>query len=378
LWVLYAKAKQYIHFITSLSFKRKEEHDRSKTASVSYNCTSAQCLFYKQNVLILFIYYTISILNGEKMTTVKQVNAAEECDGKCDSCSTSDVCSDQRKQQYEQEQKLKLKLNKIKHKIAIISGKGGVGKSTITANLAIAFAMQEHKNKVGVLDADIHGPCIPKMLGLKGKTLRGGPSGMLLPVIGKFGIKVVSMDFLLPNDEAPVIWRGPLKMRAIQQFLSDVAWGELDYLFIDLPPGTGDESLSVTQLIPEMDGVVIVTMPSEVSQGVVKKAVTFAKQIGVPIIGIVENMSGFICPDCGARVNIFKTGGGKKIADDLSIPLLGSIPIDPNICNDSDNGLAFIAENKTSPATNVFISIVKKIDQFLKNTDTHHHEETKK
>ena len=310
--------------------------------------------------------------------TTKQVNVVEECDGKCGSCSTSDNCSDQRKQQYEQEQKLKLKLSKIKHKIAIISGKGGVGKSTVTANLAMAFAMQGHKDKVGVLDADIHGPCIPKMLGLKGQTLVGGPGGMLFPVTGKLGIKVVSMDFVLPNDEAPVIWRGPLKMRVIQQFLSDVTWGELDYLFVDLPPGTGDESLSVMQLIPDMDGVVIVTMPSEVSQAVVKKAVTFAKQMKVPIIGIVENMSGFVCPDCGAKINIFKSGGGKKIADDSSVPLLGSIPIDPNICNDSDAGLAFIVENKNSPASKVFTEIVKKIDQFLENTDAHHHKEIKK
>jgi len=298
-------------------------------------------------------------------STTKQANVSEECDGKCETCATSDGCNDQRKQQFEQEQKLKLKLSKIKHKIAVISGKGGVGKSTVTANLAMAFALQGHKDKVGVLDADIHGPCIPKMLGLKGQTLIGGPGGLLFPVTGKLGIKVVSMDFLLPNDEAPVIWRGPLKMRVIQQFLSDVTWGDLDYLFIDLPPGTGDEPLSVMQLIPDMDGVVIVTMPSEVSQAVVKKAITFARQIGVPIIGIVENMSGFVCPDCGAKIDIFRTGGGKKVADDLSIPYLGSIPIDPNICSDSDNGLPFIAENKTSPATKAFTEIVQNIKQFL-------------
>ncbi len=281
-------------------------------------------------------------------------------------------------EQYEREQKLKLKLSKIKHKIAVISGKGGVGKSTITANLAMAFAMQGHENKVGVLDADIHGPCIPKMLGLKGQTLIGGPGGLLFPVVGKLGIKVVSMDFLLPNDEAPVIWRGPLKMRAIQQFLTDMMWGELDYLFIDLPPGTGDEPLSVMQLIPDLDGAVIVTMPSEVSQAVVKKAVSFAKQMGVPIIGIVENMSGFVCPDCGAKVNIFRAGGGKKMAESLSVPYLGSIPIDPNICNDSDNGLPFIAENKTSPATEAFKEIVKKIEQFSENTETARFKEIKK
>jgi ATP-binding protein involved in chromosome partitioning len=260
-----------------------------------------------------------------------------------------------------------LKLSRIKHKIAIISGKGGVGKSTVTVNLAMAFAMQGHKDKVGVLDADIHGPCIPKMLGLKGQTLIGGPGGMLFPVTGILGIKVVSMDFLLPNDEAPVIWRGPLKMRVIQQFLSDMMWGELDYLFIDLPPGTGDEPLSVMQLIPDMDGVVIVTMPSEVSQAVVKKAVSFAKQIGVPIIGIVENMSGFICPECGTRINIFKVGGGQKIAEDMSVPFLGSIPIDPEICRDSDNGVPFITENADSPATKAFTEIVKKIEHFLEH-----------
>ncbi len=293
----------------------------------------------------------------------KQMNTVEECDGKCDSCPTSDGCNDQRKKQSEEKQKLKLKLNKIKHQIAIISGKGGVGKSTVTANLAMAFAKQGHK--VGVLDADIHGPCIPKMLGLKGQALIGGPGGMLFPVTGQSGIRVVSMDFLLPNDEAPVIWRGPLKMRAIQQFLSDVTWGDLEYLFIDLPPGTGDESLSVMQLIPDMDGVVIVTIPSDVSQAVVRKAVTFAKQMGVPIIGIVENMSGFVCPDCGAKVNIFGAGGGKKIAEDLSIPYLGSIPIDPNVCRDSDNGVPFVAGNKTSPTTETFADIVRKIEHFI-------------
>jgi ATP-binding protein involved in chromosome partitioning len=304
------------------------------------------------------------------MTNItNQANAREECDGKLDACSSPNGCSDQRKQEHEQEQKLKLKLNKIMHKIAIISGKGGVGKSTVTANLAMAFAMNDHKNKVGVLDADIHGPCIPKMLGLKGKTLVGGPGGVMFPVVGKLGIKVVSMDFLLPSDEAPVIWRGPLKMRVIQQFLSDVVWGDLDFLFVDLPPGTGDEPLSVAQLIPDMDGVVIVTMPSEVSQAVVKKAVTFARQIGVPIIGIVENMSGFLCPECGAKINIFKTGGGQKMAKDLSIPYLGRIPIDPSICNDSDKGLPFIAENKDSAASKSFAEIVKKIEQSLENKE---------
>jgi ATP-binding protein involved in chromosome partitioning len=294
--------------------------------------------------------------------TKQETKTSKECDEDCGTCPTADNCNDQRAQQYKQEQQLKSNLSKIKHKIAIISGKGGVGKSTVTANLAMAFAMQG--NKVGVLDADIHGPCIPKMLGLKGQKLKGSPDGQLLPVTAKLGIKVASVDFLLKNDETPIIWRGPLKMRLIQQFLSDIVWSDLDFLFVDLPPGTGDEPLSVMQLIPDMDGVIIVTMPSEVSESVVKKSVTFAKQVGVPVIGIIENMSGFVCPDCGAKIDVFKTGGGKRIAEEMNIPHLGSIPLDSKICNDSDVGLSFI-ENKTSLATKAFLEIVDKIAQFF-------------
>jgi ATP-binding protein involved in chromosome partitioning len=288
-----------------------------------------------------------------------------ECDGKCDSCSKRSDCTDPRKERWEEQQRLKQKMSKIKHKIAVISGKGGVGKSTVTVNLAMAFAMQGHANRVGILDADIHGPSVPKMLGLRGQRLQALAAGIIFPVTGPLGIKVVSMDFLLPSDDSPVIWRGPLKMRAIQQFLSDITWGELDFLFIDLPPGTGDEPLSIMQLIPDMDGVVIVTIPSEVSQIVVKKAVTFARQLGVPVIGIVENMSGFVCPKCGAEVNIFKTGGGRKIAEDLDIPFLGSIPIDPEICADSDDGKPFIVGHPESPASKAFMDIVKKIERYL-------------
>ena len=261
---------------------------------------------------------------------------------------------------------LKTRMKKIKHKIAVISGKGGVGKSTITANLAMAFAAHGYENRVGVLDADITGPCIPKILGVRDKKLKGGPPG-LFPAIGPFGIKVASMDFLLPSDDSPVIWRGPLKMRAISQFLSDIVWGELEFLFIDLPPGTGDEPLSVMQLIPELDGVVIVTIPSEVSQIVVKKAVTFAKQLNIPVIGVVENMSGFVCPKCGEETDIFKIGGGQKIAEDLFVPFLGNIPIDPEVCRDSDNGNPFIIKHKDSPATKAFMEIVTKIESFLRN-----------
>jgi ATP-binding protein involved in chromosome partitioning len=263
---------------------------------------------------------------------------------------------------------LKTRMKKIKHKIAIISGKGGVGKTLTAVNLAISFALQGHENRVGLLDADLHGPCVPKMLGMEKQKLRVGPVGAF-PALGPLGLKVVSMVFVLEGPEVPVIWRGPLKMRAIQQFLTDIVWGELDFLFIDLPPGTGDEPLSVMKLLPELDGVVIVTIPSEVSQNVVEKAITFSKQLNIPIIGIVENMSGFICPTCSTETQIFKTGGGQRVAEKHSVPFLGRIPIDPRICEASDSGHPFIMENPDSPAAKAFAQIVEKIKKYIQNKE---------
>jgi ATP-binding protein involved in chromosome partitioning len=228
----------------------------------------------------------------------------------------------------------------------------------------MAFATLNRAKKVGILDADITGPSVPKILGVHGQRFPVGPPGVF-PVSGPLGIKVASMDFLLPSDESPVIWRGPLKMGAIRQFLSDILWGELDFLFIDLPPGTGDEPLSIMQLIPEMDGAIIVTQPSEVSEIVVKKAVTFSRQLNVPVIGVIENMSGFTCPKCGETINIFKEGGGQRLAEDLSVPFLGRIPMDPLVCEDSDKGVPFIAEHVDSPAAKAFESIVDKVADFV-------------
>jgi ATP-binding protein involved in chromosome partitioning len=264
----------------------------------------------------------------------------------------------------EKEQKLKRNMSQIKHKIAVISGKGGVGKSTVAANLAMAFSLHGYKERVGILDIDIHGPCVPKLLGVKGKKCQVSPLGAL-PVTGPQGIKVVSMDFLVKNQETPVIWRGPLKMQVIRQFLSDFMWGELDFLFIDAPPGTGDEPLSVMQLIPEMDGTIIVTIPSEVSEDVVRKAVSFSRKMGIPVIGIIENMSGFTCPKCGEKINILGAGGGKRLAEDLNVPFLGQIPIDPKICEEADKGVPFVTGHVESPAAKSFKEIVKKIENFL-------------
>jgi len=246
------------------------------------------------------------------------------------------------REMQELERRIKAQMAKIKHKLAILSGKGGVGKSTIAANLAVGLAQREYK--VGILDADIHGPSIPKILDLESQETTVGLNG-ILPLAGPFETKVFSIEFLLDNKETPVIWRGPLKMRALQQFLADVDWGELDYFIVDLPPGTGDEPLSIMQLIPGISGVVIVTAPSEVSQIVVKKAITFVRTVNVPLIGVIENMSGFVCPNCSSEFNILGAGGGKKISEEMDVRFLGKIPIDPSVCEDSDRGIPFIVEH---------------------------------
>lgn len=266
-----------------------------------------------------------------------------------------------RKQQEESLQLRKDRMAMIKHKIAVISGKGGVGKSTITVNLATAYAMQG--KKVGILDADIHGPSVPRLLGLEGKKAKIGPTGVF-PVEGKLGLKVMSIDFFMA-EQMPTIWRGPLKMRAITQFLTEIVWGELDYLFIDLPPGTGDEPLSIAQLLPDLDGVVIVTMPSVLSSSIVKKAITFAQRLNLNIIGVVENMSGFVCPHCGTKTEIFQSGGGKNIAKEAGVPFLGSIPIDPKVGVDSDKGTPFLLSDKDSPASKAFMEIVENVNQYM-------------
>jgi ATP-binding protein involved in chromosome partitioning len=268
-------------------------------------------------------------------------------------------------QQRQQIEELRVRMSKIKHKIAIISGKGGVGKSTVTVNLAASFA--KSGLKVGILDADIHGPSVPRLLGLTGKQVQVGPPGAF-PVIGPFGIKVMSIDFFMP-EQTPSIWRGPLKMGAIRQFLQEIVWGDLDVLFIDLPPGTGDEPLTIAQYLPEMDGVIVVTMPSELSSAIVKKSITFALRLNLPIIGVVENMSGFICPHCGTKTEIFKSGGGRKIAEEAGIAFLGSIPIDPSVSIEADEGKTFVEDNPDSAAAKAFKEVTQKVDLYLKQRD---------
>lgn len=260
---------------------------------------------------------------------------------------------------------LRERMNGIKRKIAVISGKGGVGKSVVTANLAVALAWRGRPHAVGVLDADLHGPSIPKLLGMYGDLLEADPEG-IRPAEGPLGIRVVSMGFLLPTEDTPAVWRGPIKMKAIRQFLSDVIWGELEYLLIDLPPGTGDEPLSVFQLIPNIDGVIVVTIPSEVSEVIVKKSITFARILKAPIIGLIENMSGLVCPYCGREIRVFPGKAGERIAEELKVPLLGRIPLDPRISEASDEGIPFVVEHRDTPAGKAFMEIVDRIEEILR------------
>ncbi len=252
----------------------------------------------------------------------------------------------------------------VRHKILVMSNKGGVGKSTIAVNLALGLAQKNMR--VGLLDIDIHGPCIPNLLGLEGMPL-AGDGKKIQPVAYSTNLKVVSMGFLLGDKESPVIWRGPLKMKAIQQFLEDVEWGKLDFLIIDSPPGTGDEPLSIAQLIKDIDGVIVVTTPQEIALLDSRKAVNFAKQLKIPVLGIVENMSGFICPHCGKRTDLFKTGGGEKAAKEMNVPFLGKIPFEPEIVTSGDEGKPFVWEQKESEAGKVFSQMV---DQIVKDLNS--------
>ena len=252
-------------------------------------------------------------------------------------------------------------LQKIKHKIVVMSGKGGVGKSTVAVNLAYDLSMRGAN--VGLLDVDLHGPSTLKMLDIEKGQVKGDKNG-IFPAEVNSHLKVMSMGFFLSSEETPVIWRGPVKMGAIRQFLEEVHWGELDYLIIDMPPGTGDEPLSIAQLIPDITGTVIVTTPQDIALLDSKKAVNFAKIIKMPVIGIIENMSGFNCPHCDEYIDIFKTGGGEIAAQELGVPFLGKIPLNQEIVGCCDDGKPFVASDSKLESAESFKEIVAKIEDF--------------
>jgi ATP-binding protein involved in chromosome partitioning len=253
-------------------------------------------------------------------------------------------------------------LQKIKHKIVVLSGKGGVGKSTVSANLAIGLS--EKGYNVGLLDCDLHGPSIPKILGIEDKRPETTEAG-INPVSVHSKLKVMSMAFLLQDKDTPIIWRGPLKMGAIKQFLGEVNWGDLEYLIVDLPPGTGDEPLSIAQLMPDTTETIIVTTPQDVALLSVRKSINFVKKMNIHIVGIIENMSGFICPQCKKSIDIFKTGGGLKASKDFSIPFLGKIPLDPQIVESGDSGKTLMITNEDSTTTKAFMNVIENIERLV-------------
>ncbi len=262
------------------------------------------------------------------------------------------------KHQLEKEPDVTSAMSKIDHKILVMSGKGGVGKSTVATNLAFSLSM--NGAEVGLVDVDIHGPNIPKMLKIENEQLKSDENG-IYPILVPPRLKVMSMGFLLSNKDTPVIWRGPVKMGAIKQFLGQVHWGNLDYLIIDLPPGTGDEPLSIAQLIPDNDGAIIVTTPQDVALLDARKSIGFAKALNMKIVGIIENMSGLKCPHCSNEINLFKVGGGENAAHEMGVQFLGRIPIDPKIVETGDDGKPFVLQYSASESAQAFREIVAKI-----------------
>lgn len=254
--------------------------------------------------------------------------------------------------------RLQESLDRIKHVIIVLSGKGGVGKSTVSSNLTAALSMKGYQ--VGLMDVDITGPNIPKMFGIEDEKL-DVENDKLTPVTVPPSMKIMSMAFLLQSEDTPVLWRGPVKMTAIRQFIEDVEWGDLDYLIVDMPPGTGDEALSIIQLIPKADGMVVVTTPQEVSLLDARKTITFSAQANMPIIGLIENMSGFICPHCGEKTDIFKSGGGEKTAKDLNMQFLGRIPIEPGVAMSGDSGMPVVIDSPDSESAKAFERIANRI-----------------
>lgn len=283
----------------------------------------------------------------------------ENCDMNCESYEQKESCDNpEKKVENNLDEKLKNNMAKIKRKILVLSNKGGVGKSSITINLACSLS--EKGFKVGILDADLHGPSVATMLGFEGKKLQGSSEG-IIPMNVSSNLVAVSMASLIETSDAPLIWRGPLKMMALKQFLGEVEWGNLDYLIIDSPPGTGDEPLSICQLIPELEGGIIVTTPQKVALLDSRKCINFLKNLNIPLLGIIENMSGLKCPHCGKNIDLFKSGGGEKTAEEFKIPFLGKIPIDIDMVNSADEGKPYISQYKSSKTAQVFNKIVELI-----------------
>lgn len=269
------------------------------------------------------------------------------------------------------EAKIRQRLDRISRKIIVMSGKGGVGKTTVTINLANALV--DAGKTVGILDTDLHGPNVAKMLGCESGSLDSADGQNFLPVKVRDGLFVVSLSFALNKSSDPVVWRGPMKIAVIKQFLGDVEWGTLDYLLIDTPPGTGDEQLTVIQAIPEMTGAIIVTTPQDVAVLDARKSVNFSRKLGVAVLGVIENMSALICPDCGKEIPIFGKGGGEKMCAEMDTPFLGNIPLEMHLREYEDIGESTLEKSPNSKSTLALKSIANFLDTSIavssENTD---------
>ena len=251
----------------------------------------------------------------------------------------------------------KVDIPQVKHVVAVASGKGGVGKSTVSVNMAVA--LHQFGARAGLLDADIYGPSIPVLMGINRMP---ESAGQRIQPLENHGVRLMSLGFLIPQGSAPVIWRGPMVSGAIQQFLREVDWGALDYLLVDLPPGTGDAQLTLCQQIP-LSGVVVVMTPQDLAVGIAAKALAMFRQLKVPVLGIVENMASFLCPHCGKETSIFSKGGGARAAEQLGVPFLGSIPLDAAVCETGDAGLPILVRDSAAPIA----EIVRKITANMAN-----------
>lgn len=254
---------------------------------------------------------------------------------------------------------IKERLNLIKNKILVMSGKGGVGKSSVAAHLAVGLARRGYQ--IGLMDVDLHGPSIPRMLGLKGSLRPGMQGGKMMPVQYLENMGVMSIEVIMDDKDSATIWRGPLKSNIIRQFISDIEWMDLDFLIIDSPPGTGDEPLTVAHTVPDAKAV-IVTTPQEISLADVRKSIRFCRQVNMEILGIVENMSGLICPKCKKEIDLFNRHGGELTAEREGLNLLGTLPIEPEVVNSGDMGTMSIFQDEELPFTKAFGAILDKIE----------------
>jgi Mrp family chromosome partitioning ATPase/predicted Fe-Mo cluster-binding NifX family protein len=295
---------------------------------------------------------------GERIMTQESKAGHSSCGSKTGGgCASASGAHGKTPESEEDDRRLAQSLARIRHKVLVLSGKGGVGKSTVAVNLAAALALSG--KRVGLLDIDIHGPSIPTMLGLATDSLPMAEHALVPIELG--GLKVMSIGFLLQDPEQAIIWRGPMKMGVIRQFLSDVDWGDLDYLVVDAPPGTGDEPLSICQLIGQADGAVIVTTPQEVALAAVRRSINFCRQLAMPVLGVVENMSGLTCPHCGKVTEVFNAGGGERMATKMNVPFLGRIPLDPAIGIAGDAGRPDLGTFAKTLAAQEFAKIIQPI-----------------